>query len=194
MFNNYGPKSTAELILGYGFALGEEDWQSTDGTKNPDDFYPVKLTRPGPTQIYSGLIGEIFERFVPKDLTHHIRRDGRPPALLLAQLRVSLISSQHDLLLLSQRINPSSLPLSSSSDFLSAFSNSMDSKLSWENELNSHDCLHALIAHKLATFRSSSDDPHSDWSQVRPPVRQMIEIYRQGILLPPFFSTLRLNV
>ncbi|KAA1117885.1 hypothetical protein PGT21_026469 [Puccinia graminis f. sp. tritici] len=187
VFNNYGPKSTGELIVGYGFALGEEDWklQAQEGEKmesNPDDFYPVKLSQPRSEEAYSALIGEIFERFESDDLLHHVRRDGILPPLLLAQLRISLISSDQELRLASQRLQEA-LRLESSKEFLDRFTAAMDQKLNWENELNCLDCLSSLFSHKLNAL-SSSDvfHPHADWSQVRAPVKRMIEIYSKGQL------------
>jgi hypothetical protein len=205
VFNNYGPKSTGELIVGYGFALGEEDWklQAHEGEKmarNPDDFYPVKLSRPTSEEAYSPLISQIFERFEPDDhLLHHVRRDAILPPLLLAQLRISLISSDQDLLEASQRLQEALLlKKKSSKEFVDRFATAMDQKLSWENELNCLDCLASLFSHKLQELGASSDalvHPEADWSQVRAPVKRMIEIYLKGHLifipvLPPRYSRL----
>ncbi|KAH9449516.1 hypothetical protein Pst134EB_020343 [Puccinia striiformis f. sp. tritici] len=187
VFNNYGPKSTAELILGYGFALGEEDWKNSRGegteetgmVNNPDDFYAIKLSRPPAGQVYSPLISNIFNRFETDDLLHHIRRDGMLPPLLLAQLRISVISSDEEVDQASQCLHEA-LSLHNSKDFLNAFATSMTNKLNWENELNCLDCLRAMLTRKLEELLQQPAG--NDWTQVREPVRRMVEIYRQGQL------------
>ncbi|OAV90828.1 hypothetical protein PTTG_02181 [Puccinia triticina 1-1 BBBD Race 1] len=186
VFNNYGPKSTGELILGYGFALGEEDWKKSGGDQeetmvmNPDDFYPIKLSEPEEEQAYSPLIREIFSRFKPDGLLHHVRRDGQIPSLLMGQLRISMISSDEDLLLASNRLQDHLLLPPES--FLDTFHTAMAHKLSWENELNCIDCLASLVKFRLNQLLDSHPFlPDADWdAQVRTPVKRMIQIYLNG--------------
>lgn len=194
VFNNYGAKSTAELILGYGFVLDEQDWEA-GGRANPDDVYSIKLTRPPPDQeqTYSQFVGEVFGRFSADELTHYVRSatttgqdHHRIPALLLAQLRVSVVSSDQDVEILQQRLQHPLSHASSSSPgtFAARFLHVMQDKISWQNELDCLDCLRALVEHKLGTARAALLHRRGDgeWERVRASVRRMIEVYQQGQL------------
>ncbi|KAI9610663.1 hypothetical protein H4Q26_006810 [Puccinia striiformis f. sp. tritici PST-130] len=110
-FQQLRSKIDCRVNLGYGFALGEEDWKNSRGegteetgmVNNPDDFYAIKLTT-------------FSNRFETDDLLHHIRRDGMLPPLLLAQLRISVISSDEEVDQASQCLHEA-LSLHNSKDF-----------------------------------------------------------------------------
>jgi hypothetical protein len=83
LFNNYGPKSNEELVLGYGFVI--ED--------NPDDVVALKLGT-------AGLSPEVQKTLAAKDLQADkrflLKRDGKLDPDLLAVLRVLITKGEED--------------------------------------------------------------------------------------------------
>jgi hypothetical protein len=83
LYNNYGPKSNEELLLGYGFAI--ED--------NPDDVVALKLGT-------ANLTPEILKVLAAKDLLADkrflLKRDGKLDPDLLAVLRVLITKGEED--------------------------------------------------------------------------------------------------
>ncbi|MBW0536257.1 hypothetical protein O181_075972 [Austropuccinia psidii MF-1] len=186
VFNNYGAKPTAELILGYGFALDEQDWMAQNSQDadilNPDDFYTIKLAKPQESKVYSPLIKSICDRFKHKTFYHFITKVQPIPPMLLAQLRVLVTSSQEEVDKLTQCLGDLLKAQTSSKTFTENFLTSMPPKLTWDNELNCLDCLRSMLDFKLEELNRINhfSDQESDWKQVRNSVKRMIQIYRQG--------------
>ncbi|KEI38998.1 uncharacterized protein L969DRAFT_88387 [Mixia osmundae IAM 14324] len=87
VFNNYGPKSNEEFLLGYGFII----------PNNPDDHMVLKLApprlAPGHAEPKRSL-ESVLQACQLTELRHLVRRDGVIPDALLAQVR--LMISLHD--------------------------------------------------------------------------------------------------
>jgi hypothetical protein len=79
VFNNYGPKSNEELLLGYGFTL----------PNNPDDVVTLKLGARRPPRGNS--VGERGNRHSGD--RYYVRRDGAIPTGLLDEMRALLLAS-----------------------------------------------------------------------------------------------------
>ncbi|CAH7667319.1 expressed protein [Phakopsora pachyrhizi] len=187
VFNNYGPKSTAELILGYGFALGKEDWTAykfgSDLTTNPDDFFHVKLVAPSRTEFSSTIIKSLFESFEVEDLSHYVKRSEPIPELLLAQLRLLVLNDPGEIKTV-ERTFSHSKKSHSKTLFRDKFMEAMPPRISWENELDCIDCLRSLLETKLSDLLKidHESEEESNWDGVREPIKRMIQIYRSGNL------------
>lgn len=79
MYNNYGPKPNEELVLGYGFALPDND----------ADIVALKLIVPESHASLAKQLGLTNER-------HLVSRSSELPAELLATIRL-LVSSEDEL-------------------------------------------------------------------------------------------------
>ncbi|RUP44731.1 hypothetical protein BC936DRAFT_149074 [Jimgerdemannia flammicorona] len=79
LYNNYGPKSNEELLLGYGFCF----------KNNPYDYVHLKVNFSRDPQAATKQL--ILDRIGMTDLKHFIQRE-HVPAALLAQLRVLVMN------------------------------------------------------------------------------------------------------
>ena len=179
-YNNYGPKSNEELLLGYGFVI----------PNNPADLLAVKLGRPrippsstrtltDPTELFQHL-GIDTERLI-------ISRDGKLPDTLLAQMRFYLADEE-------EQAGIAEKARASKDVQVLGF-------VSWENELTMLDQLGSMLEMKARGLekevglvnegsgtvkRARMDNGVAQIQEepIRPEVRRMIEIYRQGTFLP----------
>ncbi|WWC99479.1 hypothetical protein V866_006382 [Kwoniella sp. B9012] len=81
LYNNYGPKSNEELLLGYGFVI----------PSNPDDTLTLKL---GISNIPLGKLDKLKSKGLDPDRRFDLRKDGEMDKNLLEILRIVL--NEHD--------------------------------------------------------------------------------------------------
>ncbi|RIA84403.1 hypothetical protein C1645_742343 [Glomus cerebriforme] len=79
IYNNYGPKSNKELLLGYGFCIKD----------NPDDWITIKLNFDQDPDREEKL--EILKNLELSELTHYIKKDYIPNKLL-SQCRILVLN------------------------------------------------------------------------------------------------------
>jgi hypothetical protein len=177
VFNNYGPKSNEELLLGYGFTLPH----------NPDDVVALKLgARPSPLAADDHGDGGGLVKQGSSGVRHYVRRDGAIPQDLLDEMRMLLFA-----------------PYDSRSDERDGISRDAEY---WERELELADQLGAMLALKLQALEVSElsaeeridddrgskrprfevDGPHRDdggrgsVDDIRPDIMLLVRDYRQG--------------
>jgi hypothetical protein len=178
VFNNYGPKSNEELLLGYGFTL----------SPNPDDVVALKLgARPSPLAVDDN-DGKIQQG--SSGVRHYVRRDGAIPQGLLDEMRALLLASSDNTTL----------------DEGEEEASREDAEY-WERELELADQLGAMLALKLQALETSElsmteygggdrgskrprytgdgdsqggDDRPDTTDGIRPGVMRLVRDYRQG--------------
>lgn len=184
MFNNYGAKSTAEWILGYGFVLDQADWNLSNGQKpsppNPDDLYTLKIAIPQANGPHRGLVHQVFEGVDSSQLYHNLSTQQLIPDKLLAQLRL-LVAESEEILETVERWFPG--VKSPDSPFVIArLLDYMTCRITWDNELNALDCLKSMleVQYERLTVFDWTNNEANNWKDVRDPVRKMIQIYMSG--------------
>ncbi|WWC58388.1 uncharacterized protein I303_100928 [Kwoniella dejecticola CBS 10117] len=81
LYNNYGPKSNEELLLGYGFVIPD----------NPDDVVTLRL---GTAQLPPPIIAKLEAKKLDSSRVFELRRDGEVDKSLLEMMRIML--NEHD--------------------------------------------------------------------------------------------------
>ncbi|KAG0152495.1 hypothetical protein CROQUDRAFT_70703 [Cronartium quercuum f. sp. fusiforme G11] len=187
VFNNYGAKSTAEFILGYGFALDQTDWDRSskfgESSHNPDDLYTLKISPPRTAENRLKLIKQIFDSLDKEKLYHNLTIKNPLPKGLLAQLRLLVATTQEEFDIIEAAFLGVETPcLAWTSSFYHSFLECMQNRVGWENELNALDCLKSMLEiqyKRLNEINWSNEDP-SNWTGVRDSIKNMIQIYRTG--------------
>lgn len=187
VFNNYGAKSTAEWILGYGFALDQKDWDLSkkpqDNPSNPDDIYSLKVAIPQSPDCERQLVTRILRSLDDSDLFHNLTIKDPIPDALLAQLRLLVSSTPEELETIQAAFSSveGSDPATESGIF-EPLLRCMSTRISWENELDALDLLKSMLEiqyERLNAVDWNTDDEHN-WQGVREPIRKMIRIYKTG--------------
>ncbi|EGG10415.1 uncharacterized protein MELLADRAFT_76796 [Melampsora larici-populina 98AG31] len=184
VFNNYGAKSTAEWILGYGFALEQKDWDLSkrpqDSPSNPDDFYSLKVAIPQSPDRERQLVMRVLRSLDDSHLFHNLTIKEPVPNALLAQLRLLVSSTPEELDIIEAAF--SSVESSNPSTEAGTLLHCMSTRISWENELNALDLFKSMLEiqyERLNAMDWKTDDQHN-WKGVREPIKKMIKIYRTG--------------
>lgn len=187
VFNNYGAKSTAEFILGYGFVLDQADWDRSAATgtspPNPDDIYTLKISSPRPTGNEPNLVRRILDSFDASELRHTVSIKDPFTDGLLAQLRLIVATTQEELDIIGAAFSNVEIPgFPSHPSFYARFLECMPKRVGWENEMNVLDCLYTILEvqyERLILVDWTSDDV-ANWTGVRDPIKKMIQVYRTG--------------
>ena len=152
VFNNYGLKSNEELLLGYGFVLDP----------NPDDIVVLRL---GSSSVLEEVKTKLRSRGLDATQRFTVERDGIIPKPLLEVMRVMLggdADAENDGV------------EDEEEDLHAEHEKEMKAV---ELELDVLGSLGAMLEDKLEKIPDLSDIPDAN---IRPHVRSMCELYRQG--------------
>ncbi|WRT63968.1 uncharacterized protein IL334_000895 [Kwoniella shivajii] len=155
LYNNYGPKSNEELLLGYGFVI----------PSNPDDVVTLKL---GTSGLPPHTQTRLQVKGLDADQTFELRRDGEMDKSLLEVVRIMLNDNEHD------HDHDHDKGIDEDDDHAQHQHEEKEMQL----ELDVLGMLGGMLDDKLEKLQTSSEEDEN--SDIREEVRRMCDIYKQG--------------
>ncbi|WVW82084.1 hypothetical protein I302_104089 [Kwoniella bestiolae CBS 10118] len=150
LYNNYGPKSNEELLLGYGFVI----------PSNPDDTVSLKLGLPN---IPRGKLEKLKAKGLDANKRFELTRDGELDKDLLEILRIILNEHDHE--------------HEHEIDEEDEHALHAEEEREMQLELDVLGMLGGMLDDKLEKLQ---DTPEEIDGKIREDVRKMCEIYKQG--------------
>ncbi|WVQ97119.1 hypothetical protein IAU59_004229 [Kwoniella sp. CBS 9459] len=159
LFNNYGAKPNEELLLGYGFVI----------PSNPDDTVNLRL---GTANLPEHIKIKLAERGLDASKRFELRRDGEMDKELLEVVRIMLNDNGHNHDHDQEEI-----------DEEDEHALHAHEEAEMQLELDVLGMLGGMLDDKLGKLQGGEARPEvtsSDAGDVRPEVKEMCEVYRQG--------------